>query len=194
MDDQSIPLSDSQLTEAGIMTPEKVEKIVGPSGSILLPWLNASRSDIEGDYIFDIEVGSTRPINKEIRKQDAIQLYSMLNQHPLVNQMELIRLTLEGLDVKDHGNLLKTDDQLQQEAKQRSEQQAQMSQMAMQAEQAKVMPKIQSDMAKAKLDSDTKIHIAETSAEVSLLTAGLQQEAAKSKADADKAKKTPEVD
>ena len=194
MGDESIPLSDEQVTEVGIMAPNKLESIVGPSGTVLLPWLNMNKDDIQGDYLFTLEVGSTRPISQEIRKADAVQMYQMFGQHPLINQKELVKRVLDGFQVKELEKLMKTDDQLKQETEQQVKQQQMMAQMALQAEQAKEAPKLELEAQKAKLDSDTKIHIAETSSEVSLLTAGLQQEAAKSKADADRAKKTPEVD
>ena len=194
MGEEQVPLSDEQVTEAGIMVPQKLEKIVGPEGTILLPWLNATKEDIQGDYLFTLEVGSTRPRNQEVRKADAVQLYQMFAQHPLMNQKELVKRVLEGFDIKEIEKLMKSDEQLQQETQQQQEQQSQMAQMALQMEQAKEGPKLELEAEKAKLDSETKVHIAETQAEVSLLTAGLQQEAAKSKSDADAGKKTPEVD
>lgn len=57
------------------MTGEQVIRVVGPSGNI---WVPFSREDIQGEFDFDVEAGSTKPRNDTQKKQQAMQLFNTL--------------------------------------------------------------------------------------------------------------------
>lgn len=114
--DIELPLTDTNFKLATEFIPSKLEKIMGAEKQeVYLPWLNLSKDDIQGDYDFDIEVGSTRPVNQEVRKRDIMQLASQFGNHPMVNQEWLARQILEAFEIKDIEGALKPIEQVQQE-------------------------------------------------------------------------------
>jgi hypothetical protein len=129
--DESIPLNNETFTEARQFVPQKLEKMVGPGGEAILPWLNLSREDIEGDYDFSIEIGSTQPINQETRKRDATQLYGALADNPWIKTREGTKLFLEAFKdfIRDPEALLKTEEEFARE-QQASEEAAQAAELA----------------------------------------------------------------
>jgi len=173
--ERDFALDNEQMKLAQEYVPQKVEKITGASKTVLMPWLNASKDDIQGEYDFDIEVGSTRPINQEILKRDALTMYQVLVQHPLVNQEKNLRLLLEAFDVKDMDGLIRPMQEVAQE-------QQQAMQTALQAEIAKDQPKRETDLAKTQMKEAGKRDATQTNAKVSILTAALQAESKKNTA------------
>lgn len=143
--EQSFPLNQTELEEAGTLIPDKLESIVGPDGVAMgLQWINASKEDIQGEYEFSVQVGSSKPINQEIRKRDATQVFSALNGHPLVDQMELLKKTLEAFEVNDYEKLLRNPEEV-------AEEQEAQAQAQIEAEQAVDEPKRQTDLAKTEM-------------------------------------------
>jgi hypothetical protein len=54
------------------LTTEQVARIVGPEGA--MQWVPYSREDITGEFDFQVEAGSTQPMNETFRRQSAMQL------------------------------------------------------------------------------------------------------------------------
>lgn len=167
--ERDFSLDNQQMKLAQEFVPHMIENIVGQDGRVLLPWLKASKEDIQGEYDFDIEIGSTRPLNQEMIKRDALTLYQILAQNPLINQEWNTRELLEAFDVKNTDDAVRPMQEVVQE-------QQQSMQTAMQMEQAKSAPKIQADLAKTQMKIGAQKEISQTTAKVSLLTAALQAE------------------
>lgn len=162
---RDFPLTNEQLLETSETIPDKIAKIAGQGSDVLMPWLTASKDDIQGEYEFDIQTGSTRPINQETRKRDATFIYQTLLQSPLINQEENLKRLLEAFpDVRsDMDKLLKPAEQASQEG-----QQAQQS--AIQADIAVQMPKIQADLQKTQMKTAVQREKNESDAQLTLLT------------------------
>ena len=163
-----IPLNDTQfqdidnfLTDAqpGLKPAQqnvisKLDKIVTQEGSTMLNgWLTLSKEDIVGDYEFDIEIGSTAPINSETRKRDALQLAQLMDGNPDINSREGTKAVLEAFDRKDIDKLMLTEEVVQQN------QQAQVEQVqeAQAQEQNAELQKKEMDMQKAVTTTAQKV-------------------------------------
>jgi hypothetical protein len=127
LDKTAIPLNQSQFQEfanrelRGI-GQSKLVKIAGAEGAIMLqPWLELSKKDIQGEYLFDVEVGSTQPINEETRKRDYVTLSQTFGQNPWIRQREATRLGLDVFNVPDAENFLKSEEEFSQEAQAQAE-------------------------------------------------------------------------
>lgn len=163
---KDIPLTEEQFKQANEFTPSLVEKIGGSNADILLPWLTASKEDIAGEYDFEIEIGSTKPINEQTRRQDAMFLLQAFGQDPLINQFELRKKALEAFDIKEIEKLLRKPEEV---AKGQEESQK----TALEMEIAKDKPKRDTDLAKTQLKVAAQREATQTNAKVSLLTAAL---------------------
>ena len=147
----SVPLSNEQFKLAQQFTQSKLEKITGQQGAMILqPWLNADKEDIQGDYDFTIEVGSTQPHNPETRKRDSVMLFNLMKDNPMVDGIEGTRRVLEAFEQSDIDKLMRDPKVVAQERQQNT-------QMAIQTEQAKDAPKRETDLQKTKMKSDTNI-------------------------------------
>jgi hypothetical protein len=143
----ALPLSDNQMRDNELQrfVQSKLEKIVTPEGTaILLPWLTMTKEEIQGDYEFDMEVGSTMPINEEIRKRDAVSLYQLMAENPYINGREGTKEVLEAFNKPDPEKYLKPEEEVAANAQQSAEQEVQM-------EIAKNAPKQQTDLAKTQM-------------------------------------------
>ncbi len=155
-DQIEIPLSADQMNDVEIQKfiKNKLVKIAGEEGAIIIqPWLSANKNDIKGDYIYDIEIGSTLPMNQEMRKRDAVQLYTLLQENPYMKGQEGTKELLMAFGKIDAEKYMKTDEEVSQEH------QAGM-QSALQTEIAKDEPKRQTDMAKTQMKSETTKQVA----------------------------------
>jgi hypothetical protein len=131
----------------------KLGKIVGDKDQIYLqPWFNLESKDIKGDYDYTIEVGSTAPINQEVRKRDAGALAQILANNPYINQREATKKILEAFERKDIEEFLKSEEQVRQE-------QAAAAQAAMQGEKEKSSDKIKADLLKTQMKSQTALQV-----------------------------------
>lgn len=54
------------------LTSEQVARIVGPDDALM--WVQYTREDLEGEWDFSVEAGSTMPQNESSRRQSAMQL------------------------------------------------------------------------------------------------------------------------
>jgi DNA-directed RNA polymerase subunit F len=156
MDSVDIPVTNEQMQDTDIKPyiTNKLDKIVGENGAtVLLPWLSMSKEDIEGDYVYDIEIGSTMPINDETRKRDAVALYQMFQENPYIRGREGTLKVLEAFNQMEPEKLLKTEEEVQQ---------GQMAGMKAQidAEIAKGQPKQQTDLTKTQMKTETTKQVA----------------------------------
>lgn len=85
------------------LTSEQVAKIVDPQGAVL--WQPYSAEDIEGQFDFVVEAGSTQPQNESFRRQSAMQLMDAMAPFinmGVVNPMELATHVLKnGFGIKN---------------------------------------------------------------------------------------------
>lgn len=161
----SIPLNENAFQTAQERSSGLLEKIMGADNvQIIRPWLNLSKDDIQGEFEFDVEVGSTRPVNQEQKKADAVGGKQLLGQSPNIDQWELDKKVLEAFEAKDIDRLLKPKEQVAKE--QQAAQQA-----ALQAEIAKDQPKRQVDMAKTQAKNATTEKVAQGKNRTALITA-----------------------
>ena len=121
MPETEIPLNVPQFEDAQQFLDSKLHKIVGEDSTILFPWLILSKEDIQGDYDYDIEVGSTQAVNMETRKRDVVQLAEILANNRLIKEREATTRVLEAFNEKDIDRLMKTDEEAAQEQQQEQE-------------------------------------------------------------------------
>lgn len=147
----------------------KIDKITGQDGNLILqPWLTLSAEDIKGEYNFDIEVGSTQPINEETRKRDVIQLAQILQGNPWIRTKEFTVKLLEAFNEKEIDKLVKSPEEVQQE-----------QEMAVQAQQGMTMAekhlKSQTDIAKTMMKTQSSEKISNEKNRTTVLVAALQE-------------------
>jgi hypothetical protein len=161
----SVPLDEDAFRSAQERSRSLLEKITSAEDVVVLrPWLNLSKEDIQGEFEFNMEVGSTKPINQEQRKADAVGGKQLLGESPNIDQWEMDKRVLEAFEAKDIDKLLKPKEQVGQE--QQAAQQA-----ALQAEIAKDQPKRETDMAKTQAKNETSKEIAAGKNRTGLLVA-----------------------
>ena len=154
LEKQEIALNTEQFAIAQKYIPNKLSKIAGDKGAIVLnPWLTVERSTIQGEYDFNIEVGSTTPVDDMRRKQDALTLGQALANNPYINAYEGTKRLLEAFETRDIDTLLKEETQVVDE-------ETAKAQAIQQSEMMKDEPKRQVDMAKTKMKTDTNLLVA----------------------------------
>ena len=82
---------DAQTLDLPLAVP-----VIGPDGAVALgEFLQIpTRAYLHAETEVEVEIGSMQPINQQARKQDLLQVYSMLRGDPLVDQFELRRRLL----------------------------------------------------------------------------------------------------
>jgi hypothetical protein len=83
------------------MDAQRAARVSGPGGEMLFTF---TPEDIQGEFDFQVEAGSTQPKNDMIRRQEAVTLFNTLAPFmgTLVNPNELIRYLLQqGYDIKN---------------------------------------------------------------------------------------------
>jgi hypothetical protein len=83
------------------MDAPRAARVAGPGGEMLFVF---QPEDIDGEFDFQVEAGSTQPKNDMIRRQEAVTLFNTLAPFmgTLVNPNELIRYLLQqGYDIKN---------------------------------------------------------------------------------------------
>jgi hypothetical protein len=182
LDKVEIPLDEVQFQQFVQQerrgTETKITKITGMEGAIILqPWLDLSKEDIQGEYIFDIEMGSTQPVNEETRKRDFKELAAVMQGNPWIRDREATRLGLEIFKMPDPDSLIKSEEEFQQE-------QAAQAQAAGQAELEDREMKSQVDLAKTKMKTDAQLETANIKAQTELATSALDNQTEKEKTQA----------
>ena len=85
------------------LTTDSVVRIAGQDAAML--WMPYSWEDIQGEYDFEVEAGSTQPQNESFRRESAMQLLQTMApfaQAGIINPFELVRYTLKnGFGIKN---------------------------------------------------------------------------------------------
>jgi hypothetical protein len=178
----TIPLNANQMSEIGRtinQLPEgegtrefilsKLEKITSKPGHIILqPWLTLSPEDIKGDYDYDIEVGSTAPVNEETRKRDDLTLSQIMVGNPYIRQREATVEILEDFGKKDIDKLVKSEEEVQQQ-----QQAAAQAEAAPEREDRQI--KSQTDLAKTQMKTQSAERIAQGKNRSTVLVSALNK-------------------
>lgn len=83
------------------MDTERVARVTGPGGEMLFQY---TADDIEGEFDFSVEAGSTQPKNDMIRRQEAVTLFNTLAPYMgmLIDPKALVSYLLQqGYDIKN---------------------------------------------------------------------------------------------
>lgn len=106
--EQSITIEDSStIMKRGV----RLEEIIGmDSIPYIMPWINIKNRDIRGDFMFQIEVGSTMPTNRMQSQQQAVALYGLLKNDIYIDQYELRKDLLTAFEKQNIDKLLLTRD------------------------------------------------------------------------------------
>lgn len=98
-------------------TGEEFIPILGSDAAALETFLKFNPADVpqdvEKEFLFEIEIGSTEPLNDQVRQGKMGALFQMLNGDEMTNQRELRRRLLESYGERDE-RLLITDEELAQ--------------------------------------------------------------------------------
>lgn len=79
MEKAELPLAEGQFNTARRESPSKLSRIVGANGEVvLLPFLNVSKEDIQGEYEFNIDIGSEKPDNEATRRADIANTFGAI--------------------------------------------------------------------------------------------------------------------
>lgn len=85
------------------LTGEQVARIVGSNGQPV--WVPYEPEDIEGEFDFEVEAGSTQPQNETFRRQQAVQMLNTLApfmDSGIINPVEMARYALQfGFGIKN---------------------------------------------------------------------------------------------
>jgi len=99
------------------MTEEVYIRING-DGSSPEDWIGLTSEDIQGEYDINVVPESTTPINKEMEKKKALELYNILKNDPLVNPVWLLEYVVSAYGILDINRALKTPEEFAQEKEQ----------------------------------------------------------------------------
>jgi len=185
LDEKDIRLSPDQFQQAQQVLPQnlaqtvvprgtvgqfsgeehKVNAIVGDEAQILLPWVTASKEDIAGEFDFNVEVGSTQPVNEAQRKADVTQLAAMFSDDPYIDPEEGRKRILEAYNIRDIDRILRSKEEVQQE-------QMQMIQAQQQGELQERQMKSQTDLQKTQMKVASADKKTEAGVLSSLISAG----------------------
>jgi hypothetical protein len=90
------------------MTQDTEARVMGKNGYPV--WIPCSPEHIQGEYAFEVEAGSTKPLNESQRRSDAMQLLQTLMPMAgsgLINVPELVKYVLtQGFGIKDADRFL----------------------------------------------------------------------------------------
>lgn len=85
------------------LTTEQIARVVGQDGA--MTWTPYTTEDIQGEFDFQVEAGSTRPLNESQKRQSALQMMDALApfvQMGVVDPVKLAESVLrDGFGVKD---------------------------------------------------------------------------------------------
>ncbi len=89
------------------MTSTQVARVVGPDQAIY--WVPYSHEDIEGEFDFEVEAGSTQPMNETVRRQTATQLLQAMTPFlgTVVDPAAMVQYVLRyGFNVQNAGKFM----------------------------------------------------------------------------------------
>lgn len=151
-----VPLEADQMRDKTLreILGNKLVKIDGVEGAVaILPWLQVDKEDIKGEYIYEIEIGSTLPSSEETEKRDAMFLYKEMKDNPYMKGRESTKRVLDRFKIMDADKLLKTEKEVQQIAMMNAR-------MRIEGELAIDTPKRQVDLTKTQIKSQTTKEVA----------------------------------
>ena len=77
-------------------TTERVAEITGPEGQ--RQWISYTGEQLQGEYFLSIDPDTGVPITKRLRQEQAIQLFQMYRNDPLIDQVALRKLVLSQFE------------------------------------------------------------------------------------------------
>lgn len=98
----------NQILKVYADTPT-VTEIAGPEGSEWITWTNA---DIKGEFIEEVDIYNALPYSRDIEKKQAMEIASVANGNPYVNQTRLWEKVFRAFDWGDE--LLNTPEEMRQ--------------------------------------------------------------------------------
>jgi hypothetical protein len=107
-----------------------------------LPFMRVDNELLQGEFDFEVKIGSTRHTDENTEKQDASILTQFAQSNPLINKVEVTKISLEKLGF---GHLL---DRIMRDPKEVANEQKQKFQAQMEAQMAEPKLKTQTDMQK----------------------------------------------
>ena len=87
------------MISQNFMTQEQVYPILGDDQTP--NWMQVGPDQIQGEFMYDIVYGSSLPINKEVDRQQFLQLYEMIANDPYYNPVKVREDLLRKFDVRD---------------------------------------------------------------------------------------------
>lgn len=85
------------------LTTDQVAKVTGPNGAVA--WMPYTREDVQGEFDFHVEAGSTQPMNDTFRRQSAMQLLDVMAPFISAGVVDPAKLAQhvmrEGFGIKD---------------------------------------------------------------------------------------------
>lgn len=144
-----IPLDDGQFNTFANMAPELL--IDGERSQDLgdgrvaqekLPFMRVDNELLQGEFDFEVKIGSTKHTDENSEKQDASLLTQFANTNPLINKVEVTKIALEKLGF---GHYM---DRILRDPKEVADEQKQSFQAKMEAQMAEPKLKTQTDMQK----------------------------------------------
>ena len=156
-----IPLDPAQVAMIAERKPELL--VDGPNSRDLgngqtaqekLPFMRVDQELLQGEFMFEIKVGSTKHVDSNTEKQEAVFLAQMTQGNPLVNAVELTKIMFEKAGFSHLMSRLLRDPQKV------AQEQAQKQQAALQAQMAEPQLKTQTDLQKTQIKSETALKVA----------------------------------
>jgi hypothetical protein len=90
------------------LSTDQVAKIVGPDNSV--QWVAYSREDVQGEFDFVVEAGSTQPMNESFRRQSAMQMLDAMAPFISAGVVDASKLAehvlRNGFGIKDPASFL----------------------------------------------------------------------------------------
>ena len=90
------------------LTTDQVAKVVGPDNSV--EWIPYNHEDVQGEFDFTVEAGSTQPMNESFRRQSSMQLLDAMAPFigaGVVNASKLAEHVMRnGFGIKDPASFL----------------------------------------------------------------------------------------
>src|SRR5690606_24737152 len=87
---------------AQFVTSQQIARVTGPDGVIV--WVPYDEEDVEGEFDFEVEAGSTQPRNETVRRQEAtalMQAVAPFVDMGVIDPVQLARYVLqEGFGVR----------------------------------------------------------------------------------------------
>ena len=100
-EESEIPLDPAQASELALNNPDLLidgqnsQQVEGGTLQEKLPFMKIDQDLLAGEYEFQIKVGSTRHLDENTEKADAMLLGNMAADNPLINRAELTKVLFE---------------------------------------------------------------------------------------------------